>query len=78
MLPSLEQSRGGGRGGGEGGVVVVGGVHPNQTASSPPAQSAEGPSDFCMQTHSRNQLEPSLSRADKDLPQVAFSASLYQ
>lgn len=52
------------------------GVHPNQSTSSPPALSAEGPTDFCMQTYSRSQLEPSLPRADKDSPRAALSASL--
>lgn len=43
----------------------LGGVHPNQSTSLPPALSAEGPTDFCMQTHSRSQLEPSLPRAEQ-------------
>lgn len=46
MLPEQEQTRGGGGGGGDEGVGV-GGVHPNQSTSSPPALSAEGPTDFC-------------------------------
>lgn len=45
VLPEQEQTRGGGGGGDEG--VGVGGVHPNQSTSSPPALSAEGPTDFC-------------------------------
>lgn len=48
----------------------------SQSINSPPALSAEGPSDFCMQTHSRSQLEPSLPRADKDSPCAALPASL--
>lgn len=54
----------------------VGGVHPNQSNSSPPAPGTGGTTDFCMQTHSRSQLEPSLPGADKDSPRAARSASL--
>lgn len=61
-----EERRGGGG---------VGGVHPNQSTSLPPALSAKGPADFCMQPHSRSQLEPSLPRLDKDSSLAALPAS---
>lgn len=68
VLPLQEQARGGG------GIEREGG-HPNQSTSLPPALSAEGPTDFCMQTHSRSQLELSLPKADKDSPRAALAAS---
>lgn len=53
----------------------AGGVHPNQSTSSPPALSAEGPTDFCMQTHSRSQLEPSLPRSRQRLASCSTDTS---
>lgn len=53
VLPEQEQQGGGGGGGGwdkrgeRGWGGGVGGVHPNQSTSLPPALSAEGPTDFC-------------------------------